>query len=588
MAENDKLIIISEKKNIIPEEKDCGICCNNYNKSTRKKIVCPYEDKCGKTYCSACFATFLVDSQLNPVCMWCRSDLSMEFIENNSTKIFYGKYMDYRAGIFMERKKSRLADLQDRADTFLRDRRFFASVKERREEFVSLISEIRKIKSDLEMCYEVFGITSKNPFRKCKNKSIESVSANLQNDRDCSLCDQTVLYSQFNDKLYVCESCNMRKCDYCARMCLLVNDMKCVNCDEDEFSIERIKRFFPNTYYNKFFKPRVKRQDSDEYVDYRLLIIKKVREKLSVNESLFKISLDLYRIKYGLDWNSEGTQEIKREIQKFIKKCPDSDCRGFLSSAWKCGICTNFFCKDCHAKKRSHDEYHTCNESEKATVEMLNKDTKPCPQCGIPIHKYVGCNHMFTPCCNIGFDWKSGKIIANNRNTSPEYYEFMRRTNGGVVPREIGDDPCAGIVEYHIVRASLVNIGSSLYTSYHQLMTHTNNILLPRLPAVTGNFDSDNLGVMYLIGDINEIKWKSELKKLIKKDEKNNNIYHVLNMFVNVINDFFRNLMEDHNVIVFRENADRLIEYVNSQIKTINKRYGSLDRSFFLKLEHFS
>ena len=44
---------------------------------------------------------------------------------------------------------------------------------------------------------------------------------------------------------------------------------------------------------------------------------------------------------------------------KFIKACPDERCRGFLSSQWKCGICNNFFCPDCHENKGPQERYST-------------------------------------------------------------------------------------------------------------------------------------------------------------------------------------------------------------------------------------
>jgi hypothetical protein len=40
--------------------------------------------------------------------------------------------------------------------------------------------------------------------------------------------------------------------------------------------------------------------------------------------------------------------EIQAERRQFIKPCPADDCRGFLSSQWKCGTCNIWTCPDCH------------------------------------------------------------------------------------------------------------------------------------------------------------------------------------------------------------------------------------------------
>lgn len=92
------------------------------------------------------------------------------------------------------------------------------------------------------------------------------------------------------------------------------------------------------------------------------------------------------------------TGQEKPEARQFIMKCPAEECRGFLSSAWKCGTCDKFFCSDCHAQKAGQrDEAHVCNEEAKATAAMIRQETKPCPKCGIRISKIDGCFAKNTP-----------------------------------------------------------------------------------------------------------------------------------------------------------------------------------------------
>ena len=88
----------------------------------------------------------------------------------------------------------------------------------------------------------------------------------------------------------------------------------------------------------------------------------------------------------------------RAEARGFVRACPDEDCRGFLSSQWKCGICDKWTCPDCHIIKGfTRDSEHTCNEDDLATARLLASDTKPCPKCGTGIFKIDGCFAENTP-----------------------------------------------------------------------------------------------------------------------------------------------------------------------------------------------
>ena len=128
----------------------------------------------------------------------------------------------------------------------------------------------------------------------------------------------------------------------------------------------------------------------------------------------------------------------------FKYPCPDNDCKGFVSSAWKCGLCGNSFCKDCHKEKL---EGHECNGDDKATIALIRQECKNCPKCSMGIYKIEGCDQMFCTGCHTPFSWKTGNIITNGPIHNPHYFEIMRR--GGNVPRQPGDVPCGGIPDQY-------------------------------------------------------------------------------------------------------------------------------------------
>ena len=85
-------------------------------------------------------------------------------------------------------------------------------------------------------------------------------------------------------------------------------------------------------------------------------------------------------------------EEKEDEKRKFIRRCMRTGCQGFLSTAWKCGICEWYSCSKCFmARGVTHDAEHECKKEDVETAELIKKDCKPCPNCGEFIEKSSGC-----------------------------------------------------------------------------------------------------------------------------------------------------------------------------------------------------
>ena len=97
--------------------------------------------------------------------------------------------------------------------------------------------------------------------------------------------------------------------------------------------------------------------------------------------------------------------------RQFIMACPMENCRGFLSSGWKCGVCDARICKDCHERKEDADDTnpdamkvdHVCDENIKASVALMKHDSRPCPSCASMIFKIHGCDQMWCTQCATAF-----------------------------------------------------------------------------------------------------------------------------------------------------------------------------------------
>jgi hypothetical protein len=141
-----------------------------------------------------------------------------------------------------------------------------------------------------------------------------------------------------------------------------------------------------------------------------------------------------------------GKEEVER--QKFIMPCQKSDCKGFLSTAYKCGVCKDYCCPQCFAiLGETKDEEHVCKDSDIETAKLIKSTTRPCPNCGERINKISGCDQMWCPTCRTAFSWKDG-TIQNGTIHNPHYFQYMRNRNNGDIPRQPGDNPCADNAQY--------------------------------------------------------------------------------------------------------------------------------------------
>lgn len=149
--------------------------------------------------------------------------------------------------------------------------------------------------------------------------------------------------------------------------------------------------------------------------------------------------------------------EKKKERATFVKPCPAPSCKGFLSTAWKCGLCETWTCPECHDWKGESTEkntLHTCDDGKVATARLLAKEARPCPKCGVSICKIEGCDQMFCTACNTGFNWRTGKVHEGPVH-NPHYFDWLRRTGRPLTATAAGPPrECDGrALDYEIARA---------------------------------------------------------------------------------------------------------------------------------------
>lgn len=86
---------------------------------------------------------------------------------------------------------------------------------------------------------------------------------------------------------------------------------------------------------------------------YRDLIQIKMHEVRRIRTEIYNNDVDAY---------NQKPQEDDRK--KFIRHCTRDGCKGFLSTAWKCGICEWYSCSKCFIPKaKEHDAVHECKKT---------------------------------------------------------------------------------------------------------------------------------------------------------------------------------------------------------------------------------
>lgn len=294
--------------------------------------------------------------------------------------------------------------------------------------------------------------------------------------------------------------------------------------------------------------------------------------------------------------NKALNRKSNNERAAFVRACPDEDCRGFLSSQWKCGICEKWTCPECHIiKGYTRDAMHTCNPDDVATAQLLAADTKPCPQCGTGIFKIDGCDQMWCTQCHTAFSWRTGRIEKNIHN--PHYFEWQRR-NGGEVPRNPNDVVCGRNLD-HYLYDTFARLFRGYYSKCGNMRTVASRIdntirwgihLLQVERPNPPNYErrNEDLRVQYLMKEITEAEMRLLLQRDDKRYHRNQELVEVYTLLANTVTDILYRFYDDLNNrksevpienrpdidISMLSEIDRIVEYANECLADISHTYS--------------
>lgn len=466
---------------------------------------------------------------------------------------------------------------------------------------------------------------------------------------DCSICCEK--FNKSTLKPIQCGFCiNFTACTTCVKRYLLDTNQTahCMNCKHEWSRIQLIE-YLPKTFITNEYKKR--RQEiniemeksmmpaTQPYVEIEIdrrkiqeftKEIQRIRgEKYMVNtysnrhleyelEIVRKehyIKCIIYEIRDKQNILSNNSNKT-RERSQFIRKCPMEDCRGFLSTGWKCGMCKTKVCSKCHEikKKGSEEEKeeeenenhtHVCDPNNIETAKLLKNDTKACPKCAAMIFKISGCDQMFCTQCHTAFSWNTGaietKIIHN-----PHYFQYLReQANGREIPRNPLDNPCAEIlpdgqafsrdmIEY--ITRQLCDI-PTLYIEINnneikiiirkfieKEMCLCNHIVTYHFEPQLGLNNNRDLRIKYMMNDITEDKYKQLLQIREKNNEKNHEFEMIFRTYVTAARDIILNYVNLPSRGEIIEKREEIYNELNNLRKYINDCFQSLQPVFNCKV----
>ena len=222
----------------------------------------------------------------------------------------------------------------------------------------------------------------------------------------CNICCDN--YNKSTREKICCGYCDFDACRTCCETYILSENIpKCMNTTcAKEWSRKFIREKFTNVFINTKFKSHLEEllfdQEKALLPATQPIIEEKIRKdnikkEMAIIDNLIQ---DLYGQKRQLERNLYTNQidTSSKKVSNYVRACSSEGCRGFLSSQWKCGICEQWTCPECHELKGlNRDCEHTCNPELVETAKLLEKDTKSCPKCQTKIFKIDGCFSKDTP-----------------------------------------------------------------------------------------------------------------------------------------------------------------------------------------------
>ena len=418
---------------------------------------------------------------------------------------------------------------------------------------------------------------------------------------ECQVCMERI---QGNRKKVQCPYCNYECCSRCIESYLCsetVIDSHCMNCRQ-QWNVQVLSQLLTKSFRNGDLKKHQENvlfaHEKSLLPETQLQLEKEQRKKeiqIEINELQHQIALrrrkmaDLDRV--------PKEQEVLRDP---IRSCPSNSssnnngCIGFLDSKGNCHVCNTRVCMKCfdvlkkdeiyeyeqHLPSTSTTRIHVCLEDNLKAVEMIQKETKRCPHCGVATYKIEGCYQMWCVQCHNAWDWTTGGKLNRRRIHNPHYTEYLesQRKNNQSNQERIISLPDKIHLIFHLVGRGLPQNQMNEITEIHGKLHHFRTDTMWQYRQIRP-IDNSDLRRNYLKNKITEKEFKVQLYRKQKKFNKDTEISQILHSFNTISSDLMQDLMgcnklkEINNCIL---ELSRLIQCTNDELSKLGKIYGGV------------
>jgi len=370
-----------------------------------------------------------------------------------------------------------------------------------------------------------------------------------------------------------CEYCEFRACSACCEQYLLSRTIP--TCMDPECKREWTRKFMAKNLTKVFMAKKYKTHRETIIAEQQIALLPATQPEIIRLQELARIEKEidafdqeirnLYELRNAKKAEYYTVRDRRlsaqpRERREFVRHCPAADCKGFLSTQWKCGICHIWCCPTCHEiKGEDKNVEHTCDPNVVESVREIGSTSKNCPKCHVPIFKIEGCDQMWCTLCEVYFSWRTGEIDTSGRYHNPHALEALRRRNREGLAREPGDIICGRELTYDYtttldyrfekIRVNTVGLSAPPSAIVETFIKRTSSIIrmIRRAIHIRGvemaahrvNIDQKNmeLRIDYMMNRITMDEFKYKLQCLNKKHMKSHEIHQVFDMLVVSITD---------------------------------------------------
>lgn len=385
----------------------------------------------------------------------------------------------------------------------------------------------------------------------------------------CVICAET--FNKSNRLMVKCR-CDFECCRSCIKTYLLdkVSDACCMECKvswDRKFMVDNFEKSFINKEYkinreNVLFEREMGMLESTQcFVEREIKL-----EKLNVEMDELRIKLS--NLSYEFSVLKENVNVIERK--KFVRKCPNNNCHGFLNTQLKCEMCECKVCSECREIKGN---VHICNEEILMNVKFLEKDSKGCPKCSSLISKVSGCDQMYCIECHTAFSWNTLKI-ENGVIHNPHFFDYQRAT--GYLPRNTLDIQCGRELDDNFCMLLRNSKQMKAFEICRQVI-HIRYVEQRRFHVVRVVDDNLVMRINFMRNKVDEITYKKSIQRKEKDNQKKTELTNVTGMYINCMTDIMYRLIDNKcgNKSNELNEMEKLREYTNKCFSVIGDSYNS-------------